>query len=179
MPTQRNPFPWSSTPLNAADFEAVYRDQLPRVYNFFRYRFGDNVLAEDLTAATFEKAWQKRDQYRSDLSALTTWIFTIARRIAIDHFRRPRVEEQVDENLHYSKCDNPEELVQKQSDLQRLNRLLECLSERERELVALKYGSGLSNRAIANMCRLSESNVGVILFRTVLTLRKEWESDNE
>jgi DNA-directed RNA polymerase specialized sigma24 family protein len=32
------------------DFETVYQTELPRIYNFFRYRLGDDQLAEDLTA---------------------------------------------------------------------------------------------------------------------------------
>ena len=35
------------------DWEALYKEYLPRVYNFLRYRVGDELLAEDLTAATF------------------------------------------------------------------------------------------------------------------------------
>lgn len=49
------------------DWEATYRENLPRVYNFFRYRLGDRALAEDLTAATFEKAWRGRSRFRRDL----------------------------------------------------------------------------------------------------------------
>ena len=40
------------------DFGAVYQTELPRISNFFRYRPGDDQLAEDLTAETFEKAWR-------------------------------------------------------------------------------------------------------------------------
>lgn len=57
-----------------------------------------------------------------------------------------------------------------------LLRLLLQLEERERELVALKYGAGLTNRDIARLTGLSESNVGVILHRTVRSLRQEWET---
>lgn len=32
----------------AVDFEAVYQEELPRVYNFFRYRLGDGQIAEDM-----------------------------------------------------------------------------------------------------------------------------------
>jgi DNA-directed RNA polymerase specialized sigma24 family protein len=52
-----------------ADFEAIYQNELPRVYNFFRYRVGDDQIAEDLTAETFEKACRNRERYRSDLAA--------------------------------------------------------------------------------------------------------------
>lgn len=176
-------WPRSQAPTNAADFEVLYRQELPRIYNFFRYRFGDHALAEDLTAMTFEKAWRKRCQYCRDLSAFSTWLFTIARRVAIDHYRRSRMDVDLDEGLneahHLSADDDLEEHVQKQADLQRLNLLLAGLSDRERELVALKYGAGLTNRAIAALSGLSESNVGVILHRVVQALRVEWEASHE
>ena len=72
------------------DWNALYAEQLPRVYNYFRYRVGDDALAEDLTTATFEKAWRSRKRFRRDRAAFSTWLFTIARNVAIDHFRRRR-----------------------------------------------------------------------------------------
>jgi RNA polymerase sigma-70 factor (ECF subfamily) len=44
------------------------------------------------------------------------------------------------------------------------------LPDRERELLALKYGSGLTNREIAGLTGVSESNIGTILYRTVRRL---------
>jgi RNA polymerase sigma-70 factor (ECF subfamily) len=48
------------------------------------------------------------------------------------------------------------------------------LPEREREILALKYGAGATNRAIADVAGLSESNVGTIIHRTVQLLRSRW-----
>ena len=45
----------------------------------------------------------------------------------------------------------------------------------ERELVSLKYGAGVTNRAIAQLTGLSESNVGTILHRTIDALRARWD----
>src|SRR3970282_1347034 len=64
------------------DWDAVYADQLPRVFNFFRYRFGPTADAEDLTARTFEKAWRARQRYRRDLASFATWLMSIARNVA-------------------------------------------------------------------------------------------------
>jgi len=47
------------------------------------------------------------------------------------------------------------------------------LSDRERDLVALKFAAGLTNRRIAELTGLSESNLGVILYRAVPRLRAE------
>jgi RNA polymerase sigma-70 factor (ECF subfamily) len=48
------------------------------------------------------------------------------------------------------------------------------LSDRERELIALKYGAELNNRLIARLTGLSESNVGSILHRVIGSLREKW-----
>jgi RNA polymerase sigma-70 factor (ECF subfamily) len=158
-----------------ADFEAVYRAELPRVYNFFRYRVGDEALAEDLTSETFEKAWRKRQSYRRDLAAFSTWLFAIARRVAIDHYRRQRPAQPLEALTRLPHPETTEDIAQARADHDRLRVLLSRLADRERELVALKYGAGLTNRAIAGLSGLSESNVGVILYRAVQTLRTEWE----
>ena len=68
-----------------------------------------------------------------------------------------------------------DDLTQQHTDYARLSILLSQLADRDRELVALKYGAGLTNRAIAGLSGLSESNVAVILHRAVQTLREEWE----
>jgi DNA-directed RNA polymerase specialized sigma24 family protein len=90
MGTQSNAFSISTKPAAMVDFEAVYHRELPRVYSFFRYRVGDDEVAEDLTAETFEKAWRKREQYRADLASFSTWLFALARRVAADYYRKQR-----------------------------------------------------------------------------------------
>src|SRR5262245_26117942 len=79
------------------DWEALYAEQLPRIYNFFRYRVAAGTVAEDLTSITFEKAWRSRLRYRRDLSSFSTWLFTIARNVAVDYFRRERTEVSLDD----------------------------------------------------------------------------------
>jgi RNA polymerase sigma-70 factor (ECF subfamily) len=161
------------------DWESVYRQELPRIYNFFRFRVGDGSQAEDLTSATFEKAWRNRGRYRRDLAAFSTWLFTIARRVASDYFRKSRREVPLDEIVTLPDDGTPEGLVQQRHEFARLTALLGHLAEREQELVALRYGAGLTNRAIASLTGLSESNVGTILHRVTQQMRSMWEADHE
>src|SRR5512146_2732668 len=72
------------------DWDRVYAEELPRVYNFSRYRVASVADAEDLTARTFEKAWRARHRYRRDIAAFSTWLMTIARHVAVDHHRAAR-----------------------------------------------------------------------------------------
>jgi RNA polymerase sigma-70 factor (ECF subfamily) len=159
------------------DWDAAYREYLPRVYNFFCYQISDESLAEDLTAAVFEKAWRGRGRFRSDLSAFSTWLFTIARNVATDHFRRKAKDIPLDSVREQATSVSLEETVQRHQDIARLAISLSQLPVRERELVAFKYGAELTNREIARLTHLSESNVGTILNRTVEKLRAEMEDD--
>jgi len=179
MTTRTRTLKGAYTLADETDWEARYQEYLPRVYNFFRYRVGDRALAEDLTAATFEKAWRGRERFRRDLSAFSTWLFTIAHRVAIDHFRRKQPQVSLEVVPEPADPVSLEETVQRNHDFARLNALLSQLTVRERELVAFKYGAGLNNREIARLTRLSESNVGIILYRVVEKLRSEMEVKDE
>jgi RNA polymerase sigma-70 factor, ECF subfamily len=157
------------------DWEHVYAEQLPRVLNFFRYRVGDTADVEDLTVRTFEKAWRARHGYRRDVAGFSTWLLTIARNVAIDHVRARQRHQPLDVAAAIASADEtPEQHAINQSDAQRLTSLLAMLPPRQRELIAMKYGAGMTNRAIARATGLTESTVGTILHRAVEELRGRW-----
>jgi RNA polymerase sigma-70 factor, ECF subfamily len=164
---------------DVVDWEIVYAELEPRVYNFFRYRVGDDLLAQDLTAVTFEKAWHGRMRYQRNIATFSTWLFTIARNAAANHFRRPRRELPLDEFHEQADPASVEDAVQRRQEFSRLSSLLAGLPDREHELIALKYGGRLTNRQIAGLTRLSESNVGTILSRVIQRLHAEWEVEDE
>ena len=168
---------WALDPARDADWDALYAEQLPRVYNYFRYRVGRGAVAEDLTSLTFEKAWTARHRYRRDLAGFSTWLMTIARNVATDHWRRRRDEAPLEAAVHVAGGEEPHERLEQREIHGRLGRLLTRLSERELELVSLKYGAGLTNRAIAKQLRLTETNVGTLLHRAVQKLRAGWDEE--
>jgi RNA polymerase sigma-70 factor (ECF subfamily) len=93
----------------------------------------------------------------------------------VDHFRERRLHVGLEEAAELRTDTTPEDEAQRRSDFEHLARLLARLDERERELLSLKYGAGLTNRAIAKLMRMSESNVGTILHRTIAALRADWD----
>jgi RNA polymerase sigma factor (sigma-70 family) len=156
------------------DWEAVYTEQLPRVYNFLRYRLGNETLAQDLTSRTFEKAWRDRHRYRRDIAQFSTWLLQIARNTVVDYYRTRHEHAPLEAAAEVSAEGTPEEEAVIRSNFERLSALTEQLTDRERELLALKYGGGATNRAISEVTGLSESNVGTILHRAVQILRDKW-----
>lgn len=156
------------------DWDALYAEQLPRVLNYFRFRLGRHSDAEELTSRTFEKAWRARQRYRKDLAGFSTWLFRIARNVGADCLRAQRPHLPIDAAMESETDGTPQDDAERDSNLARLAELSANLPERERELIALKYGAGMDHHAIARLTGLSESNIGVILHRTVQTLRSRW-----
>lgn len=162
--------------MSNVDWDRLYWEQSPRLYNFFRYRTGDSEAAKDLTSRTLMKAWRYRENYKNQLGVFEAWLFQIARNVAIDYLREtakaplPLVDEMMaDFSL--------EAEVQKRLDARRLSELLNRLPEREQEIIALKFGAEMNNRQIAKVLDLGESNVGTIIHRSIQKLRQEWEFD--
>lgn len=156
------------------DWNSVVNNELPRLYNYFRYRLGDEGVAEDLTSVVLEKGWLKRHRYRKDRAAFSVWLFSIAKNEVIGYLRKRQVslpismaETASDETIEHS--------LEQSQDIQQLSCLLAGLSERERELISLKFGADLNNREIAAITGLSESNVGTLLSRVLQKLREQWE----
>jgi RNA polymerase sigma-70 factor (ECF subfamily) len=159
---------------DALDWDVLYADLAPRVYNYFRYRMGSEADVEELTSRTFERAWRSRSHYRQDLAAFSTWVFKIAQNVGVDYRSRWRSHLPLDAATEVACEGTPELDAELRSDLARLAALTATLPERERELIALKYGASLNNRLIAGLTGLSESNVGTVLHRLVRTLRAQW-----
>ena len=165
--------------VSTLDWDALYADHVGRVYNFFRYRVGDTHTAEDLTATVFEKAWRKREQFRGNSDSFAAWLYTIARNVANDHYRTSPPLVALEAAGRLAAPDSTAAQVEQAVEFSRLVAAINRLPERERTLVTLKYGAELNNREIARQVRLSESNVGTILNRTLQKLRDELEVYDE
>jgi len=157
------------------DWDVIYTSELSRIYNYFIYKVFDREIAQDLTATTFERAWKTRSNYRFIIASPSTWLLGIARNVYSEHVRKNRFTVPLLQDEHLVSNVNIEQSFQERQDKEFLRRLLLTLSEREQDLIALKYGAGLTNREIAKIKSLSESSVGNILHRAVKNLRKKWE----
>jgi RNA polymerase sigma factor (sigma-70 family) len=162
----------------AAAFAAFYEQYLPKIFQYMSYRVGDRYLAEDLTSAVFEKALTRFSQYKAEKAAMSTWVFRIARNTLIDHFRVRGREPTIELDAALDKPGegkSPEDAAIENEEGQMLRRCLARLAPHEQEIVSLKFSAEMTNRQIADLLGLSESNVGVILYRTVRKLRSEFK----
>jgi RNA polymerase sigma factor (sigma-70 family) len=154
-------------------FAELYVEYLPKVYRYISYRITDTHLAEDLTSTVFEKALTKFKSYSSDKAKFSTWIFTIARNTLIDHYRVNSKEKTVnlEDAVNQVGSVSPEDESDRAEEITVLQTCLAELSHSEQEIISLKFGVEMTNRQIAKTLSLSESNVGIIIYRAVRKLR--------
>ena len=147
---------------------------MPKVFRYIHYKVNDTQITEDLTSTVFEKALTNFSKFSRDKASFSTWIFTICRNVVIDYFRTQGRRQTV--SLEgaaevASRNPSPEEELVNREEREKLRACLERLPREEQEIIQLKFGAELTNRQIARMLGLSESNVGTKLYRAVRKLR--------
>src|SRR5262245_10153772 len=152
-------------------FEGLYRECRDDVYAYVAGLLRDRSAAEEVTAQAFERAWRKRRQLDRGRGTPRAWLFGISRNAALDELRRRSRHAPVDEESGSTSDAGPDP-ADAAIDRAVLQRALNTLDGRERELVALKYFAGLSNTEIATVLGVSESNAGTRLHRVVEKLRR-------
>ena len=163
-------------------FLALYDLYFPRVRNYVYYRVPDPQDADDMTAAVFEQALSHLRRFDPARGPFGAWLFGIARNLLNQHLRRRSRRSATPLESAGAQArpgSSPEEMVLSDERRADLQAALEQLDERSRDLVGLKFGAQLTNRRIAELTGLSESNVGVILYRAMHQLRRQLGSQEK
>ena len=171
-----NIFTARASGLDAEAFADLYRTHTFAVFNYCLFCVGDRAVAEDLTADTFERAWRARHSYQPDRAAFVTWLFTIARRTVIDWQRR-RARRPLIQLSHQQPSQEPlpEAQFEETERQSHLRRLVQTLEAEAQELIALKFGAGMTNREIAQVLGKSETAIGSAIYRVMQRLRAQWD----
>lgn len=160
----RGPHRWlRRDPLS--DAEAL----LPRVLAYVAYRIGDGPDAEDVTADVFARAARYRESYDASKGPPITWLLGIARRCIDDELARPRAEPDPPDVA------SPEDVEEKIGTRLTLAAGLSDLSDKDQELIALRYGADMSARQIGRELGMTPGAVDVAIHRALERLRKALE----
>jgi RNA polymerase sigma-70 factor (ECF subfamily) len=144
------------------------------VYNYFRFHVPQVDVAEDLTAETFLKVVRSANRFDPAKGTPKAWILTVARNVLIDWRRRARLRQYVTigtmHDLVYE-APSPEERLLREEEVGRMLDAVAGLSPSDRELVGLRYGSGLDTTEVAQILGTSEGSVRTRLWRVLIRLR--------
>ncbi|MBN1366807.1 MAG: sigma-70 family RNA polymerase sigma factor [Dehalococcoidales bacterium] len=155
-------------------FAELYEQNISKVLRYISYRVSDMDTAEDITSIVFEKALGKFDSFRAERASFSTWVLSIARNAVTDHYRAMGKEQEFQQSSirsSVSQTVSPDDEMVKTEELNKLKDALSGLNAQEKEIIAMKFGGELTNREIAKSLGLSDSNVGIIIYRTVRKLR--------
>ncbi len=135
------------------DIETLYAQYSGKVMGYIHARVRNRADAEDLCADVFEKIQRKLEGFDPSKASVSTWIFTITRNTVIDHYRRSRPSEELDENLS-DDTELDEDLLNSES-LGELAGALRSLPEEMRDIIVLRYYDGKPLTEIADLMGLS------------------------
>ena len=160
---------------DAAAFAALYEAHVDRIHAHIRARVGDEVLADDLTAQVFLRAWQAIDRYRPVPGRpFIAWLFAIANNLIVDHYRRSRRElVGVKGDPRDSGVDDPERCALAEDLRAEIRRALSRLKPEHQLVVSLRLVDGLDYAEISAITGKSPGALRVTLCRALSSLRDE------
>lgn len=154
-------------------FERLYAEHARPLLAFLVYRTGDPALAEDLLADTFERVLERGGSFDAGRGNEKTWVYGIALNRLRDHARRTAAEVRALERVASDERSPPSSPMSGFEERDALSRALACLSDDEREAVALRYGADMTIKEIANVIRRPTTTVKGRLYHALARIRDE------
>ena len=156
---------------NKPDFAEVYEQEYSYVYNYIYMQVMHRENTEDLVSDIFMRAMSHYDSFDPSKASVRTWLCTIARNCLIDYFRKNgrRKTENLDDVVEPSAVD--EYNILKNPINQEVYRLLEKLSDDERELLSMIYVQELKNPQIGEILGINAKAVSERHRRLLAKLR--------
>ncbi len=161
------------------DFATLFDEYQPRLYAYVRGQVADQETAEDITATAFERAFSRSHTFDPAKASPVTWLFRIARNLVINHYasvsRQPVFYELAETGALVSANLTPEQQLMRQEQHRLLLATMAILSERDQEIIRLRFFGRLTNRKIAEVMDLNEKTVSVIILRALQKLKVRLE----
>lgn len=144
------------------------------IYLYLYSMCKNTALAEDLAQDTFLKAILSLDDKHQNVKA---WLFTVARNLFLNYAKKNRASVNIDElvNSEDTAVPTPVAKIIKDEQKQNLLKAMDMLSATKKQILKLQYFGGLSQKEIANILKLSPSNVRVQAMRAKNELKKYLE----
>ncbi|MED4585036.1 sigma-70 family RNA polymerase sigma factor [Brevibacillus choshinensis] len=163
--------------MPSEEFTQIYDAYYTRIYKYVCYRINIHYAAEEICSHIFEVVISKYSSFSPEKSNFEVWLFAIARNAVTNYFRsrkKKRAVFSLDSILDMVLAKpSPEDMVIQGDNNRALFLAFAKLSDKERNIIAMKYAAGLKNSEIADLLGVSGSNIGVVLYRSLKKLQKE------
>ncbi|WP_203291341.1 sigma-70 family RNA polymerase sigma factor [Maricaulis parjimensis] len=153
-------------------FGQLFEHFAPRIRTFLLNRRVVPAQADDLTQEVMLAVWRRASSYDASKAAVTTWIYTIARNLHIDHFRKTVRAGKMDEQdpiLQPEPAPEADDLLSRSEDVDQVSRALADLPDDQKTVLELAFVEGLSHSEIATRLDLP---LGTVKSRVRLAMSK-------
>lgn len=152
--------------LDERDFEKIFSEYYSKVHGILYRLTGDPLEADDLTAETFWRLWE-RPPFQND--NLGGWLYRVAMRLGYNLLRANRRRKYYEQHAGQETREergtpDPAEAAEQASERQRVHKILSRMPERDVQVLILRH-SGLSYKEIAASLSVSPSSIGTLLAR--------------
>lgn len=156
-------------------FEEVFDTYFDPIYRFLYHRVRHQQTAEDMAQDVFQKLINALQDGRGPQSNLKAWLYQVARNMVIDESRRQaiRQHEQLVEDI-LKTTGGMSRAGEKAVLIDQVQGALEALTEKQKDVVVLKFFEGLSNSEVANILDISERAMLKLQQRALATLKDEF-----
>lgn len=155
-----------------------YEEHGGALYGYLRFHLRSADEAEELMAETFLRAVRAAERFEAARGPARAWLFRIAQNVLRDHRRRGRRARPVPLGAFrdlVSPAPSVEERLLWEEETAALLAAVGELSPADQELIALRYGSGLTAAGIADLVGARETAVRTRLWRALRRLRARLE----
>ncbi len=154
-------------------FAQLYEEHFDRIYRYVALRIGDKTEAEDMTQQVFLSAFQSISSFKWKGIPFAAWLFRIAHNRVVDYLRRKKKQAAVllDESL-VSSDSSPQLMAEHSLDIEQLLLATRRLTEAQREVISLRFASGLSVAQVAKIMDKSQGAVKALQHSAIVALRK-------
>lgn len=158
--------------IRDAGFASLYERHYRDVFRYVLALVRSREEAEDVTAEAFERAYRAWAADAFPVERVLPWLLLTARRISTDRWRRLRRRARVVRDARPSHAEGSQD----RTDFWLwFDALTTALTDRQREVLVLRYQRDLSDADIAAVLGLSESGVRSLIARALDCLRKHPE----
>jgi len=153
---------------------ALYDQHHEALFRYTWLKVGDRQLAEDLTGDVFARMLAALPRYRPMQATFRAWLYRIAHNLIVDHYRREG--NHVSVPLQQAESQSGEAMtlhntLEQKLAVEQLRAALESLEPTQREVVALRFLSGLSLQETAVVMGKTEAAIKALQHRGLSTLR--------
>lgn len=156
---------------------AIYENFHQRIFRYMVYRIGDEQAAEDLTGDVFFKMLRALPGFQVRSAGFTSWLFQIARNMAIDHARKTTAHPSAQLTENQLAGENTLVDVEQRLTSQRLKTVLQQLSEEQRDVIILRFVEDLPIAETAAVLHRSPDSIKGLQRRALQNLRQLLEGE--